>query len=92
MRDAPRLRALSTLYPVAARSGCTNIPLATGRAQEDDTILEIGIAAMACFDSSTGIRQDQLGSWEISESDERAASDGLQDCPFDDDTGAYIFP
>ena len=42
--------------------------------------------------SSTRIRQNQLGSWEIAESDERAASDGLQSCPFDDDTGAHIFP
>ena len=38
-------RARSNSYPVAVRDGCTNIPLAAGRAQEDETILESGIQA-----------------------------------------------
>ena len=31
MLDAARFRARSTSHPVAARDGCTNIPLAAGR-------------------------------------------------------------
>jgi len=37
-----RLRTRSTSHSVAAERGCTKIPLAAGRAQEDETILEIG--------------------------------------------------
>ena len=36
--------ARSTSHSVAARSGCTNIPLAAGGAQEDETILEDGFS------------------------------------------------
>lgn len=32
----------STSHSVAARSGCTDIPLAAGGAQEDETILDYG--------------------------------------------------
>ena len=42
--DAARFRARSTSHPVAARDGCTNIPLAAGRAQANETILPIGIS------------------------------------------------
>lgn len=41
--DAARLRARSTSHPVAVRDGCTNIPLAAGWAQEDETILKSGV-------------------------------------------------
>ena len=34
----------STSHPVAADRGCTNIPLAAGRAQEDETILIYGVS------------------------------------------------
>jgi hypothetical protein len=34
--------ARSTSHPVAAQSDCTNIPLAAGGAQEDETILNFG--------------------------------------------------
>ncbi|HEX3500774.1 MAG TPA: hypothetical protein VHT04_15765, partial [Stellaceae bacterium] len=34
--DAAHFRARSTSHTVAAHSGCTNIPLAAGRAQEDE--------------------------------------------------------
>jgi hypothetical protein len=34
--DAARFRALSTSHTVAADDGCTNIPLAACRAQEDE--------------------------------------------------------
>jgi hypothetical protein len=33
-----------TSHSVAARSGCTNIPLAAGEAQEDETILDNGFS------------------------------------------------
>jgi hypothetical protein len=41
--DAARFRARSTSHSVAARNGCTNIPLAAVGAQEDETILEDGL-------------------------------------------------
>ena len=36
--------ARSTSHPVAAQSDCTNIPLAAGGAQEDETILNCGFS------------------------------------------------
>src|ERR1700680_4400189 len=36
LHDAARFRARSTSHTVAVRDGCTNIPLAAGRAQEDE--------------------------------------------------------
>jgi hypothetical protein len=42
LHDAARFRARSTSHSVAARNGCTNIPLAAVGAQEDETILEDG--------------------------------------------------
>jgi hypothetical protein len=36
--------ARSTSHPVAAQSDCTNIPLAAGGAQEDETILNSGFS------------------------------------------------
>ena len=36
MHDAARFRARSTSHTVAVPDGCTNIPLAAGRAQEDE--------------------------------------------------------
>ena len=42
LHDAARFRARSTSHTVAARGGCTNIPLAAGRVR-DETILSIGI-------------------------------------------------
>jgi hypothetical protein len=37
-------RTRSTSHSVAARSGCTNIPLAAVEAQEDETILDNGFS------------------------------------------------
>ena len=42
-----RFRARSTSHSVAVRDGCTNIPLAAGGAQEDETILESGFSGHA---------------------------------------------
>ena len=36
--------ARSTSHPVVAQSDCTNIPLAAGGAQEDETILNCGFS------------------------------------------------
>ena len=47
MHDAARFRARSTSHSVAARNGCTNIPLAAVGAQEDETILENGFLGHA---------------------------------------------
>src|SRR5271168_3744760 len=44
LHDAARFRARSTSHTVAARDGCTNIPLAAGRGSGDETILSIGIS------------------------------------------------
>jgi hypothetical protein len=56
-RLVPELR--STSYTVAARDGCTNIPLAAGRAQKDENhSRKRRFQAMACFGSSIWIRQD----------------------------------
>jgi hypothetical protein len=44
LHDAARIRARSTSHAVAARNGCTKIPLSAGRAQEDETILENGVS------------------------------------------------
>ena len=57
--DATRFRALSTSHTVAADDGCTNIPLAACRAQEDENHSQKRrLKAMACFGSSTWICQD----------------------------------
>ena len=42
MRDLVVCRTRSTSHSVAARGGCTKIPLAAGGAQEDETILDSG--------------------------------------------------
>jgi hypothetical protein len=42
--DAAHFLARSTSHSVAAHDGCTNIPLAAVRAQEDETILENGFS------------------------------------------------
>ena len=58
-RDAARFRARSTSHAVAAHSSCTKIPLSAGRAQEDEnTFSKAAFQAMACYGSSTWIRQD----------------------------------
>jgi hypothetical protein len=45
-------------HTVAVQDGCTNIPLAAGRARAGETILRIGVQAMAHLGSSTRIRQN----------------------------------
>jgi len=43
-RDLVVPRQINLTYPVAALSDCTNIPLAAGGAQEDETILNCGFS------------------------------------------------
>jgi hypothetical protein len=44
LHDTARFRARSTSHSVAVHDGCTNIPLAAGKAQETRTILESGVS------------------------------------------------
>jgi len=84
--------ARSTSHPVVAQSDCTNIPLATGRAQEDETILRKRLFSHGI---SRFVRLDPpglIGSWKISEFGSWAASGGFHKSAFDADTGVYIFP
>src|SRR5271168_2711211 len=46
--DTARFRARSTSHAVALLpKGCTNIPLAAGQAQENETILQIGFSSQS---------------------------------------------
>jgi len=59
LRDAARFRARSTSHAVAAHSSCTKIPLSAGRAQgRREPFSKAAFQAMACYGSSTWIRQD----------------------------------
>jgi hypothetical protein len=58
--DAARVRRRFKSHTVAAIDGCTNIPRAAVMAQENETILELGIGAKSNFGSSTWTRQDLL--------------------------------
>jgi hypothetical protein len=58
LHDAARFRARSTSHTVAARGGCTNIPLAAGRGSGDETILSIGILGHGYHRFVTRIRQN----------------------------------
>jgi|SRR5277367_35917 len=66
-KDSARFRARSNSHSVAVRDGCTNIPLAAGKAQKDETLLQIGCS------SHTGFRFVHLDpprllrSWKIAE-------------------------
>ena len=83
--DQPHIRS----PPVAAAA--TNIPLAAGRAQEDETILENGFSGQA---KVRFVHLDPPGlirSWNPIRFD-GISSGGLHHNAFDDDTGGYIFP
>ena len=59
LHDAARFRARSTSHSVAAHDGCTNIPLAAGKGSgRREPFSKAAFQAMACFGSSTRIRQD----------------------------------
>jgi len=84
--------ARSTSHSVAARSGCTNIPLAAAGAQEDETILENGFLGHG---SRRFVHLDPPGlirSWKISGFGQRLSSCGFHHGSFDHDTSGHIFP
>ena|SRR5271167_3469287 len=67
-------------------------PACGGRAQEDETILELGVSGHA---KVRFVHLDPPGlirSWEITEFGLGVSSDGLEHGAFDDDTSAHIFP
>ena len=87
-----RFLARSTSHSVAARSDCTNIPLAAAGAQEDETILESGFLGHG---SRRFVHLDPPGiirSWKISGFGQRLSSGGFHHGSLDDDTGGHIFP
>jgi len=90
--DAARFRARSTSHPVAARDGCTNIPLAAGRAQANETILPGGISVHGLPRFVHPDPPELIRSWEICESVERLSSDGLHHGSLNDDASGDIFP
>ena len=58
LHDAARFRARSTSHTVAARDGCTNIPLAAGRGSGTKPFYQSACRAMVTIGSSTRIRQN----------------------------------
>ena len=59
LRDAARFRARSTSHAVAAHSSCTKIPLSAGKGSgRREPFSKAAFQAMACYGSSTWIRQD----------------------------------
>jgi hypothetical protein len=97
LRNGARFRARSNSHPVAVRGGCTNFPLATGRAQEDETILELGVSghAMQSVRRPGSARTDRVLTdcgivGKISSGG--VFFDAAQDGAFDHDAGAHILP
>src|SRR6266700_2396235 len=88
----PVFRARSTSHTVAAHDGCTKIPLAAHRAQEDETILETGVLGHGLL---RFVRLDPPGLIKVQEDDGVGlvcSSSGCHRSAFDDDAGGYIFP
>ena len=91
--DAARFRARSTSHPVAARDGCTNIPLTAGRGSGERNhssnrrFRGHGLPRFVHPDPPELIR-----SWKICESAERLSSGGLHHGSLNDDAGGDIFP
>ena len=90
--DAARFRARSTSHPVAARDGCTNIPLAAGRAQANETILPIGISGHGLPRFVHPDPPELIRSWKICESVQRLSSGDLHHGSLNEDAGGDIFP
>jgi hypothetical protein len=84
--------ARSTSHSVAVHDGCTNIPLAAGGAQEDETILEGGFSGHAKVRFVHLDPPGLIGSWKIRGFGERLSSGGFHHGSLDDDAGCHIFP
>ena len=65
LHDAARFRARSTSHTVAARDGCTNIPLAAGRGSGDETIISIGMSGHGYHRFVHPDPPELIRSWEI---------------------------
>ena len=83
----------SNSHSVAARSSCTNIPLASGGAQEDETLL-----FRSAYPSPGRVRFVHLDppglirSREIAEKGAAACSGGLEDGSLDQNASCCILP
>src|ERR1700680_5250155 len=92
LHDAARFRARSTSHTVAVRDGCTNIPLAAGRAQEDETHTRKRRFRPwpASVRRPGSVRTNPvLGITGLARG---LSSYGLHHSTFDDDAGGHIFP
>src|ERR1700680_2735559 len=92
LHDAARFRARSTSHTVAVRDGCTNIPLAAGRAQEDEKHSRKRRFRPwpASFRRPGSVRTNPvLGITGLARG---LSSCGLHHSTFDDDAGGHIFP
>src|SRR5271163_3202066 len=93
--DAARFRARSTSHTVAVRDGCTNIPLAAGRAQEDENLSRkrrfrprlASVRPPGSVRTDHVLRITVLNAWKMGLSSGRP-----NHCAFDHDSGAHIFP
>ena len=84
-------RARSTSHSVAARNGCTNIPLAAVGAQEDETILEDGFFR-PCSDAVRPLDPPGLISLEDLRIGQRLSSGTFHHGSLDDNACGHIFP
>src|SRR6478752_9831424 len=95
LRDAARFRARSTSHTVAVRDGCTNIPLAAGRAQEDENLSRkrrfrprpASVRPPGSVRTDHVLRITVLDAWKTG-----LLSGGPNHCAFDHDPSAHIFP
>ena len=88
----PVFGARSTSHTVAAHDGCTKIPLAAHRAQEDENLLENGVLGHGLL---RFVYLDPPGLIKVQEDDGVrlvCSSGGRHRSAFDDDTGGHIFP
>ena len=91
MHDAARFRARSTSHSVAARNGCTNIPLAAVGAQEDETILEDGLFGHVRVRFVHLDPPGLIKSWKISGFGQRLSSGTFHHGSLDDNAAVTYF-
>ena len=95
LHDAARFRARSTSHTVAVRDGCTNIPLAAGRAQEDENLSRkrrfrprlASVRPPGSVRTDYVLRITVLDAWKTG-----LSSGGPNHGAFDHDPSAHIFP
>src|SRR5277367_2214510 len=90
-----RLRTRSTSHSVAIRNGCTNIPLAAVRAQEDENLSRKRRSRPrpASVRPPGSVRTDHVPRITVlSDAEDGLSSGRPHHCAFDHDSGAHIFP